>query len=99
MIVGEVAHGVEDVGVRGRFLEAQGLARHVGICAPEILEACVYFIKRPVPSRDHYLRRSINTGLSVACDEILGPSRVLITSCGADGRAPNLPPFIASIDQ
>ena len=72
--------GVEDVDARAGFLAAEGLARHVGVHASEILEACTDFIERPIPIRDHYLRRSINSGLSFACDEILGSSRIRVTS-------------------
>ena len=72
IIIGEHS-GSEDIGARGRFLAAEGLARHVGeVDASEILKACTDLIERPVPIRDHYLRRSINSGLSVARDEILG---------------------------
>ena len=79
IIVGE--YSGEDIGARGRFLAAEGLARHVGeVDASEILKACTDLIERPVPIRDHYLRRSINSGLSVARDEILGSSRNLIPS-------------------
>jgi len=67
------AHGVEDVGARGRFLAAEGLARHVGTAAREIFEACADLIERPISFGDHFLRRSINGGLSLACDRILGP--------------------------
>jgi len=41
--------------------------------ASEILKSCTALIEQPAPVRDHYLRRSINSGLSVARDEILGP--------------------------
>ena len=58
----------------GRFLAAEGLARHVGEAdASEILKACTDLIECPVPIRDHHLPRSINVGLSVARDEISGP--------------------------
>ena len=73
IVVGEHS-GSEDIGARGRFLAAEGLARHVGVVdASEILKSCTDLIERPVPVRDHYLRRSINSGLSVARNEILGP--------------------------
>ena len=73
IIVGDhEAHGVEDVGARGRFLAAEGLARHVAIDASEILNACSDLIRRPVPADEHYLRRSVNSEMIVACKEILG---------------------------
>ena len=73
IVVGEHS-GSEDIGARGRFLAAAGLARHVGgVDASEILKSCTALIEQPAPVRDHYLRRSINSGLSVARDEILGP--------------------------
>jgi predicted glycosyltransferase len=73
IIVGEhIAHGVEDVGTRGRFLAAEGVAKHVQINASEILKACTELIERPASMNDHYLRLSVNSGLSVASDEILG---------------------------
>ena len=73
IVVGEHS-GSEDIGARGRFFEAEGLARHVGVVeASEILKSCTDLIELSVPVRDHYLRRSINSGLSVARDEILGP--------------------------
>ena len=75
IIVGEhVVHGVEDVGTRGRFLAAKGVARQVRTDASEILEACADLIERPLSIDDHYLRRSINDGLSMVRDEILGLS-------------------------
>jgi hypothetical protein len=40
--------------------------------ASEIVEACADFIRHPVSIDDHYLRLSINSGLSLARDEILG---------------------------
>lgn len=73
IIVGEHS-GTEDVGARGRFLAAEGLARHVGAAdASEILKSCADLIELPGPIRDHYLRHSINSGLSAARDKILGP--------------------------
>ena len=74
IIVGDIAHGVEDVGMRGRFLEGEGLARAVQTEASEILEACMDLVQRPATIREHYLRLSINSGLSLARDEILGLS-------------------------
>jgi hypothetical protein len=72
IVVGEHS-GSEDVGARGRFLAAEGLARHVAVVdASEIFKSCADLIASPVPGRDHYLRRGINSGLSVARDEILG---------------------------
>jgi len=82
IIVGEDT-GVEDIGARGRFLAAEGLARQVGPDASEILGACADLIERPVPIRDHYLQRSVNGGLSVAHDEILGPTDLPDYSRGA----------------
>jgi hypothetical protein len=75
IIVGEhLAHGVEDVGTRGRFLAAEGVAKHVETNASEILKACTELIEQPASMRDHYLRLSVNSGLSLASDEILGLS-------------------------
>jgi hypothetical protein len=74
IIVGDIAHGVEDVATRGRFLEAEGLARAVQTDASEILNACKELLERPASLGDHYLRRAINSGLSLARDEILGLS-------------------------
>lgn len=71
------AHGVEDTAARACFLAAEGLAGHVGVDASEILKACTDLIERPVMIRDHYLRRSINAGLSFACDEIMGSSGLI----------------------
>ncbi len=85
IVVGEhVAHGVEDVGNRGRFLAAEGVAKQVRTDASEILEACADFIEHPASIDDHYLRLSINSGLSVARDEILGlPDLSPLTRIGA----------------
>ena len=75
IIVGEhVVHGVEDVGTRGRFLAAEGVARQVRTDASEILEACADLIEHPLSIDDHYLRLSVNDGLSMVRDEILGLS-------------------------
>ena len=75
IIVGEhLAHGVEDVGTRGRFLAAEEVAKHVETNASEILKACTELIEQPASMRDHYLRLSVNSGLSLASDEILGLS-------------------------
>jgi hypothetical protein len=75
IIVGEyTAYGVEDVGARGRFLAAQGLAKQVRTDAAEILKACTDLIAHPLPIDDHFLKHSINGGLSLARDEILGLS-------------------------
>lgn len=74
IIVGDIAHGVEDVATRGRFLEAEGLAKAVRTDASEILHACKDLLERPASFGDHYLRLSINSGLSIARDEILGLS-------------------------
>jgi hypothetical protein len=72
IVVGEHS-GSEDVGARGRFLEAEGLARHVRVVdASEIFESCSDLIASTVPGPGRYLRRSINSGLSTARDEILG---------------------------
>ncbi|WP_157100525.1 hypothetical protein [Rhodoplanes sp. Z2-YC6860] len=72
IVVGEHS-GSEDVGARGRFLEAEGFARHVGVVdASKIFKSCSELIASTVPGPDHYLRRSVNSGLSVARDEILG---------------------------
>jgi len=72
VIVGDIAHGVEDVGTRGRFLAAEGVAKHVETNASEILKACTELIERPASSGNHYLRLSVNSGLTVASDEIIG---------------------------
>jgi hypothetical protein len=83
--VGEhLAHGVEDVGARGRFLAAEGLARHVTTDATAIIEACMALIERPPMTANHYLRRSINAGLGVAREAILGPPSIPIHSLLAD---------------
>ncbi len=78
IIVDGGATGVEDTAARASFLAAEGLARHVRVDASEILKACTDFIQHPVSIGDHYLRRSINAGLSFACDEILGCLSTLI---------------------
>jgi peptidoglycan/xylan/chitin deacetylase (PgdA/CDA1 family) len=67
---------VEDVDTRACFLAAEGLATYVETDASEILKACTKLIERPFPVHDHYLRRSINGGLSVARDDILGRLRI-----------------------
>ena len=85
IIVGEhLAHGVEDVGARGRFLAAGGLARHVGTEATAIVDACVALMARPATTSDHYLKRSINVGLSIAREAILGLPGVQIHALVAD---------------
>jgi hypothetical protein len=85
IIVGEhLAHGVEDVGARGRFLAAEGLARHVGTDATAIVEACMELMARPAATGDHYLRRSVNGGLSIAREAILGSPGIHIHSLVAD---------------
>ncbi len=77
IIVGDhKAHGVEDVGLRGKFLASEGLARHVQPDAARILDACVDLLERPNSTRDHYLRRSVNSGLTLARDEILPPAEM-----------------------
>ena len=63
IIVGDIAHGVEDVATRGRFLEAEGVAKAVQTDAAEILHACKEFLERPASSGDHYLRLAVNGGL------------------------------------
>ncbi len=81
IIVGDhVGSGVEDVGARGRFLAAEGLARHIGADAGEIVKACLAFLERPAAIEDHYLRASVNGGLRVAREEILGSPGTLIHS-------------------
>jgi predicted glycosyltransferase len=82
VIVGSHADA-PDIAARGHFLAAEGLARHVGADATEILEACTDLIECPAPNPDHYLRRSVNGGLSVARDAILGPTDLLDYSRGA----------------
>jgi hypothetical protein len=85
VIVGEhLAHGVEDVGARGRFLAAEGLARHVATDATAIVEACMALMARPAATHDHYLRRSVNGGLDIAREAILGLPGVQIHSLVAD---------------
>jgi len=73
VIVGDHSK-IEDIGARARFLAAEDLGRHVGADASEILEACTDLIERPVASVDHYLRQSVNSGLPLVRDEIIGPS-------------------------
>jgi hypothetical protein len=85
IIVGEhLAHGVEDVGARGRFLAAEGLARHVRTDATAIVEACMALMARPAATGDHYLRRSVNGGLIIAREAILGLPGVQIHALAAD---------------
>jgi hypothetical protein len=72
IIVGDIAHGVEDIATRGRFLESEGLAKAAQADASEIVAACNNLLERPALVGDHYLRRSVNSGLSIASDEILG---------------------------
>jgi hypothetical protein len=85
IIVGEhLAHGVEDVGARGRFLAAEGLARHVRTDATAIVEACMALMARPAATGDHYLRRSVNGGLIIAREAILGLPGVQIHTLAAD---------------
>ena len=61
----------EDIRARGRFLESEGLARLARPEASAILEACLDLLGRPPPDPDHALRRAVNGGLAVACEEIL----------------------------
>ena len=68
-----LAQGVEDVGTWGLFFAAEGVAKHVETNASEILKACTELIGRPASTGDHYLRLSVNSGLAVATDEVLGP--------------------------
>lgn len=72
IIVGDIAHGVEDIATRGRFLESEGLAKAAQADALEIVAACNDLLERPALAGDHYFRRSVNSGLSIASDEILG---------------------------
>jgi hypothetical protein len=75
IIVGKhMAYGVEDVPARSGFLVAQGLAKQVRTDAAEILKACTDVIAHPCSIDDHFLKHSINGGLSLARDEILGIS-------------------------
>lgn len=75
VIVGDgVVHGVEDVGTRARFLAAEGVAKQVRTDASEILEACTQFLEQPTPIANHYLRLSINRGLPLAAEAIIGLS-------------------------
>ncbi|MFO1056689.1 MAG: hypothetical protein U1E53_06935 [Dongiaceae bacterium] len=70
VVVGE--HTIaEDIGARGRFLQAEGLARQVPLDASAILEACLDLAGRPPASPDQRIRRSINVGLEVARAAIL----------------------------
>jgi hypothetical protein len=57
-------------------LAGEGLARHVQADAAQILEACVHLLERPNSTRDHYLRRSVNSGLTLAREEILGSAEI-----------------------
>jgi hypothetical protein len=85
IIVGEhLAHGVEDVGARGRFLAAEGLAQHVATDAAAIVEACMALLARPIKTGDHYLRRSVNGGLNIAREAILGLPGVRMHALVAD---------------
>jgi hypothetical protein len=81
-----IDQGVEDVATRGHFLAAERLAKHVRIDASEILNACTDFIERGASVGDNCLRLSINAGLPIARDEILGlsglvPSQPKIAKC------------------
>lgn len=62
----------EDVGARSRFLEEEGVARHVAPKRSEIVAAGLSLLDEASRGYESYLYETVNSGLTMAANEILG---------------------------